>query len=478
MKNRYLGVGIFVVVGTLLFALAIFLIGNQHSFFAKHVELYTEFKNLNGLAKGAKVRVGGFDAGEVADISVPASPSAGFRLKVQLDEKVRGLVRTDSVATIVPEGVVGDKVLLIGPGTPNSPEAAPLSTIPSKETSDIADLIQKSTTLVTDASGTMKVVADKLTAALDSVTTTVDNANDLMVGIKQGRGTIGMLLRDEQTATDIRQTLANVHDATASLNHASAQADALVSDFQSRGLPAKAESITAKADAIISDLQSRNFGEKLDQTMDNVHSAAQNIDATTQQVRETLAKALAPDAQGRDAGDNIRQTLSNVNEATANIADDTEALKHGFFFRGFFKRRGYYTMARLTPDKYRQDKVLASPKNPRVWIEAAELFKPQEGQSETLSPSGQVRIDAAVAHLGERVIGSAIVVEGYANFGTPGDQLALSRSRAILVRNYLHTRFQLDTRNIGTVPLSAFPPAVTHKESWNGICIVLLSQAS
>lgn len=478
MKTRYVGLGIFVVAGTVLFALAIFLIGNQHSFFAKHIELYTEFKNLNGLAKGAKVRVGGFDAGEVQDISVPGSPSAGFRLKLQLDEQVRGLVRTDSVATIVTEGVVGDKFLLIGPGSPNSPEAAPFSELQSTETSDIADLIQKSTTLVSNASGTMKVVADKMTAALDSVTTTVDNANDLVVGLKQGRGTIGMLLRDEKTATDIRQALANVRDATSSLNHASEQADALISDFQSRGLPAKAEGITAKADAIISDLQSRNFGEKLDQTMDTVHSAAHNIDATTQQLRETLAKALAPDAQGRDAGDNIRQALSNANEATANIADDTEALKHGFFFRGFFKRRGYYTMARMAPDRYRQDKIFANPRNPRVWIEASEIFEPQKGESESLSPAGQQRIDAAVAELGDRVIGNAIVVEGYAMSGTPADQLALSRSRAILVRNYLHTRFQLDTRNIGTVPLGGFPPSATHKESWNGICIVLLSQTS
>lgn len=478
MKNRYVGVGIFVVAGTVLFALAIFLIGNQHSFFAKHVELYTEFKNINGLAKGAKVRVGGFDAGEVADISVPGSPSAGFRLKLQLNEQVRDLVRKDSVATIVTEGVVGDKVLLIGTGSPNSPEAAPFSELPSKETSDIADLIQKSTTLVSDASGTMKVVAEKLTTALDSVTTTVDNANDLVVGINQGRGTIGMLMRDEKTATDIRQALANVRDATSSLNHASAQADKLVSDFQSRGLPGKADNITAKADAIISDLQSRNFGEKLDQTMDTVHSAAHNIDATTQQLRETITKALAPDAQGRDAGDNIRQTFSNVNEATANIAEDTEALKHNFLVRGFFKRRGYYTMARLAPDKYRQDKVFADPRNPRVWIKASEIFEPNQGESEMLSRAGQVRIDAAVAQLGDRVIAAAIVVEGYAISGTPGDQLALSRNRAILVRNYLHTRFQLDNRSLGAVPLRGFPPSAIHKESWDGICIVLLSQAS
>jgi hypothetical protein len=54
--------------------------------------------------------------------------------------------------------------------------------------------------------------------------------------------------------------------------------------------------------------------------------------------------------------------------------------------------------------------------------------------------------------------------------------LALSRSRAILVRNYLHTRFQLDNRSLGMVPLSAVPPSTTHKENWDGICLVLLSQ--
>ena len=478
MWNRNVGVGIFVLVGTALFALAIFLIGNQHTFFVKHIELYTEFKDLNGLAKGAKVRVAGFDAGEVTDISVPASPSAGFRLKLQLSTQVRGLVRTDSVATIATEGIVGDNFVLIGPGSLTAPEAAPFTTLPSKQTSDMAELIQKSTALVSNASETMKVVADRLTTTLDAVTTTVDNANDLVVGLKQGRGAIGMLLRDEKTATDIQKAVANVRDATSSLNHASTQADALVSDLQSRGLPGKVEAITGKVDSIVTDVRDRNFGEKIDQTMETVHSAAQNIDKTTQQLHDAIAKAVAPDEQGRDAGDNIRETLSNVNDATGNMAEDTEALKHNLLFRGFFKRRGYYSVARLAPDKYRQDKVFANPKNSRVWIEAVELFETSQGESEVLSRAGKVRVDAAIAELGDHVIGGAIVVEGYAVSGASGDDLALSRSRATLVRNYLHARFQLENQNIGTVPLRGVPPPSTHKSSWNGICIVLLSRAS
>ena len=470
MWNRNLGVGIFAILGTVLFAVIIFLIGNQHSAFAPHIELFAVFKNLDGLAKGAQVQVAGYGAGEVRDISVPESPSTGFRLTLRLDGHVRGLVRTDSVATIATEGVVGDKVLIILPGSSTSPEAAPLSTLPTKETSDMAELIQKSTALVSNASTMMKTVSDKLTTTLDTVTMTVNNANNLVVGLNQGRGTIGMLLHDEKTATDIREAVNNVRQASSSLNHASGQADALISDFQSRGLP-------GKVDGIVSDLQSRNLGEKIDQTMQNVHSATQDIDVITRQVRETMAKAFAPDAEGIDAGDNIRQSLSNLNQATGNMAEDTEALKHQFFFRGFFKQRGYFSMARLAPDKYRQDKVFANPKNQRVWIEAAELFESKQGQGEMLSRAGKLRIDAAVAELGDRVMGGAVVVEGYAVSGVAGDQLALSRGRAILVRDYLHRRFQLDNRNLGLVALRGVPPPPTKKDSWNGICIVLLTQA-
>ena len=113
-----------------------------------------------------------------------------------------------------------------------------------------------------------------------------------------------------------------------------------------------------------------------------------------------------------------------------------------------------------------------------MWIKAAELFEPNQGDSEVLSPAGKARIDGAIVELGERVLSRAIVIEGYAVSEASGHDLTLSRSRASLIRNYLHARFQLETQNIGTVPLRGVPPPSTHKNSWNGICIVVLSQSS
>ncbi len=76
MRNRNIITGAFVLAGIALFTLVIFLVGNQRKTFAKHVEFYTEFANIDGIMKGSKVRVGGFDAGEVTDIKLPDSPAA------------------------------------------------------------------------------------------------------------------------------------------------------------------------------------------------------------------------------------------------------------------------------------------------------------------------------------------------------------------------------------------------------------------
>src|ERR1700733_6520200 len=106
MMNRNVIVGLFVAAGLALFTIGLFLIGNRHEAFSRHIEFFAEFKDLSGLAKGAKVQVAGMDAGQVLDIGIPDSPTVGFRVKLRVDEKFHGLVRTDSVAMIGTAGVV------------------------------------------------------------------------------------------------------------------------------------------------------------------------------------------------------------------------------------------------------------------------------------------------------------------------------------------------------------------------------------
>jgi len=123
-----------------------------------------------------------------------------------------------------------------------------------------------------------------------------------------------MLLRDEALAAQIRQAVTNAQNATVELNHAAIDAS-----------------------SIVSDVQSRSFPEKIHETLASVNDTVSNLDATSKQVRQTLADFTGPDEKGVTAAENLRESLSSVNTATANMADDTEAVKHNFFLRGFFR---------------------------------------------------------------------------------------------------------------------------------------------
>ena len=177
------------------------------------------------------------------------------------------------------------------------------------------------------------------------------------------------------------------------------------------------------------------------------------------------------------AGENIRESLMNADVATSNFAEGTEALKHNFFLRGFFKRRGYYNLDHIPPETYRHDRVFTSRTNRRAWLSGSDLFQNGSNGQEELSARGKEVLDATLAEYGDSVVESPIVIEGYWNGASPADQLRISRSRAILVRQYLQTHFQLDNSILGAVAMKNLPPKGMERTKWDGICIVILKRS-
>jgi phospholipid/cholesterol/gamma-HCH transport system substrate-binding protein len=463
------GIGLFIVVGIGLFTAILFMIGNREEAFGKHLELYTEFSNLSGLSAGAKVRVSGFDAGEIKKIQIPGTPSAKFRLKLQIEKKLGGMVREDSVVSIETDGVVGDKFVSIKKGSAQSLEAKDGSTLPSKEPFDLGALMDKGSVLLDDLHGTVTDVRGRVDVALDSITQTVNHADGVMAELQpdlkttlgnasqiagrvntlgadlgDGKGAAGLLLRDEATKLQLRSTLTNAQQASTNLNQAAIRVNETVADFQSRKLIANAQV-----------------------TLDNLQSLSQQLDVT-------VKYALAQDNMGQDGATNIRETLTNLNRSTTNLAEDTEALKHEFFFRGFFKKRGFYNLDDVTPEEYL--KACERRKNPgiRKWLQASSFEASGDHGQEQLSAAGRLQIDDQVSPIVESLPGDVIIVEGYSLYGTPDEQFVTSRRRADLVRLYLAVHFHIRHSDLGIVPLLSTPPPGSGRESWNGAAIMLL----
>lgn len=469
MRTRIWTVGIFVVAGIALFAIVLFLIGNAHEMFGNHYKLYTEFSNVDGISPGIQIHVSGFAAGKLSNIQIPKSPSSRFRLTLEMDQNVKALVRKDSVATIATAGVMGGKFIDVKIGSPNQPEAAPGSTLRSTEPVDIGSLIAKAGGMMNQVQGTIKDVHGKVDTALDSVTKTVNHTDNLITGvtgnvekiasngtritgtvdqivngIQQGQGPAGVLLKDKNTANRIKATVGNVEEATTNLKDASAKVDGMIGEAQSRG-------VVQKADATIG-----------------------NVKDLTQHLNTTIAQAMAPDRIGQTGGQNIRTTLSNMAQTSTNIAADTEAIKHEFFFRGFFNRRGYFNLQHISADKYRTDKQLAKHVESRRWLTASELFEMGSNGKERISKGGRDVLNQVVGTFVGSLPDHPIVIEGYSSKQAIDKQYLQGRERALLVRDYLEHYFHISQSHLGIVSLNSTPPENVGRSSWDGICLAIL----
>ena len=466
MKNHNLAVGIFITVAVVLFAAGLFLIGNRYKAFSHHVIIYTDFQNVEGMAKGAQVRVEGMNAGEVENVQIPSSPAQRFRLKINVDDRFHGLIREDSLVTLEREGLVGDRFLLIHDGSEQAPEAPAGSTLPSKEPLELSKFMEQAQGVmkeagatIHDVQGTIDDVRGRVDTALDTATSTIRNVNGVVQDVRSGKGSVGMLLEDKSTAADVKQSVSNIRQTTETLRGSS-----------------------TRVDNLLANLQSRQIVGKMDDTLTNAKSTMQNLNQTSEQINTKLKSAFAQDQYGEDAGTNLQQSLTNLNQATGNLADDTEALKHEFFFRGFFKHRGYDDLDDLPADDYRAGRIFKGLPESRQWIPASSLFTTSlfttnEEAEEMLSREGRHNIDAALARF-KQIYGQPLIIEGYASSASETDQLVVSRRRAVLVRNYLQLHYHLLPKNTGIIALRSTPPENAGKTTFDGVSLVSVSTNS
>lgn len=465
-STRDLFVGLFVVGGLALFALGLFLIGDRRKLFADSFEVIAEFKQLGGLQNGAKVKVGGMDAGEVRDIEVPATPEAKFRVRMRVLERLHPVVRTDSVATIQTEGLLGNMFMKIDPGSSQSPRAPAGSTIQGKEPFDFADLLQQVRQVVEQTKGKMDEVFATIAGAashadelIGNVTNDIEaiaasgktisaNVSVIIRGVRDGRGTIGKFLTDEslsQTTTQIAK------------------------DFQKTGQ--SLQRTTKGVEALVQDARDREIVKQLQQTM-------ANLQQITQQAREAVASFQAKERGGQSVTADLRETLSYAREAMSDLAENTEALKHSFFFRGFFKNRGFYDLDSLTTAEYLSKDFAKGKLRERVWVDATDLFATTPTGEEQLSDEGKLRLGEIMARFFRHGRKNLLVAEGYSAKGSEDEQVLRSRDRAEKVRAFLLSRFQLDPESIGAIPIGATASQDAAHTAWEGVGLVLYYKGS
>ena len=451
-STKKLMTGLFVSGTLLLFAIGLFLIGNSTQLFTKSFTAHTDFAKVTGLQIGTKVRVAGMDAGAITVIEVPANPSGKFRVRFRSVESLHPIVRQDSVARIETDGLLGNKFLEINPGSDQSVALANGSIIPSKEPFDWGDLMDQVSETVKTVSGLTAGIKDEVLNAVAQVSSAAKSANQIIKesaphvksiiassdkisadireiadGISQGRGAMGALFKDEVLAQDVKQTVSDTKKTVQSL----------------RDTTDSAKRIIAKVDD--------------SEIVPKVQKAVINLQQITQRIKDAVDKFESASGEG-GVGENLQRTLADAHEAMADLSDNTEALKHNFLFRGFFKQRGFYDLTSIREVEYKDSKFAKGFQQHKLWLDAADLFGKDTKGLELLSAAGKQKLDEAMVEILKYPRNGPLMIEGYATEGDAPQQHLVSRRRAARVQSYIIDRFHLRPTYVGIVPMGAVTP--------------------
>lgn len=440
-------VGAFVLAGLFLFGGGLFLIGDRRLLFVRQFELNTTFTKVTGLQVGTRVRIAGLDAGEVVDIALPTQPSAPFRIRMRIRQDVQRLVRTDSVAGVQTDGIVGNAFVQVAVGSDTAPAIESGGTIRGSDPIEFADLIQEGRDTFRVVTREVLDLKGDVSVALVALTETVQTANVVLTDVGEGAsrvtaGTASVMEAVEGTVVDARALMNDVKNGQGTIGQ-------LLTD------PALYDHLVAT-------------GSEAEQTV-------RNLRETTDRARIALDGFTAPTGSGQQITQTLRNTLAQIQEVTSDLAEGTEALKRNFLFRGFFRERGFFDLDSLSREAY-QSGVLEGDERTalRVWLDASVLFERGPDDVERLTEAGRRRLDSVMADFVRYPRDSPLVVEGYAE-GREGEAAYLmSDHRAQIVRDSLLSRFRRQTTLTGVMPMGERAPGSPRGDGrWSGVALTL-----
>jgi phospholipid/cholesterol/gamma-HCH transport system substrate-binding protein len=230
--------GMFVIIGLSLFVLTVYFVGKQKNLFGNTFRLKATFKTVSGLKVGNNVRFSGINVGTVDEIALVTDTSVLVDLLIK--KNVQQFIKSDASASIGSDGLMGDKVLTISPGTMTNSPVKNNGVIASKNAIEMEDI-------------------------MNSVKASVDNAGIITTQLAEftskmnnGNGALSKLITDEEFSKSLKGTLTNLQNSS--------------KDFA----------------RFTSKMSNGNLGKALDSTMANIQGATKGLNENMEAAKSNI----------------------------------------------------------------------------------------------------------------------------------------------------------------------------------------------
>lgn len=319
--SQKLRLGLFVIIGLLLFILAVYFIGDKQQMFGKTNQLSAVFNNVNGLQLGNNVRYSGINVGTVRSIAM--INDTAIRVDMLIDKTIFPNIRKNAIATIGSDGLVGNMIINIIPGKETAASILPgdeIRTLNRIRTDDMLNTLGKT---------------NKNAALLTTDLLKITNE------INQGTGTVGILIKDSMLAKDLKQTMHYLKITGKGSSESIIKLNRLISSLENKNNVIG----VLKDTAVANNLKTIVYNFK--QTSTEIDKIVSKVDTTIVNIKEGKG-AINYLSNDPKLVQKIDSTMTNINDASFRLNENLEALKHNFLFRGYFRKQ---EKARLKKEK-------------------------------------------------------------------------------------------------------------------------------
>jgi len=156
-------------------------------FVKKGYRFYTTLHFSDGVAEGAPVRYAGVNIGRIEKIALyfdEVEKKTKVKIGVWVNSEEQKIEK-DAMVTVNTLGLLGEKYVEVFPGNPAGGYISPDEMVPGKD-------------------------PVMLRSVTESLTQLAENANAIVLNLKQGKGTIGKLLTDEKIYNDMEAFVADI----------------------------------------------------------------------------------------------------------------------------------------------------------------------------------------------------------------------------------------------------------------------------
>ncbi|HLZ52131.1 MAG TPA: MlaD family protein [Candidatus Acidoferrum sp.] len=305
-----LRVGLFVLVGLSVLAAGIFYVTGAGTIGPKY-RLITYLPEVSGLSNGAPVRLDGVEVGNVESIRLaPRIPgkvrekNRNIEVVMRVSKQYEKDILTDSAASLVTEGLLGNRYVNISLG---------ITGVPLKDGQEVPGTEEKA----------MKEVVERSADLLGNLQALSENVQDLITGVKQGKGSLGKILTDDKAYNHLNGILAK---GDAMLANVQAGQGTIGKLMVSDEMYNKVDKGLDNVNVILTDVRSQKgtIGKLLyDPSLyDQAKQAMTNGNAMIGDIRAgkgTLGKLATDDTLYTK----LRETTENVANASAKLNENT-----------------------------------------------------------------------------------------------------------------------------------------------------------